>query len=673
MGAEKLRPHSLPVRTLLMRRVFRLPASLALAACIGALIAGCASTPSPSAPRASAPPSAPAPAADTSEPAKPNHSSMGVPSSGPGSWAGRSFRNGIVVVSHPLAAQVGARVLEQGGNAIDAAAAIQFALNVVEPQYSGIGGGLFMLVHLSKTGETLALDARERAPAASTPTMFMFPEVAAADRFAIASTSGISVGVPGTVLGIATALARWGTIPLADAIAPAAAIADNGFAINGFLAADIVNDDGRTSLQAETAAIFRPNGAPLKEGDQLVQKDLARTLRLIARDGPQAFYRGEIARAIVSAQSRTRTPLPAAGAGRMTQDDLAQYDVVVRTPVRGRYRGFEVASMPPPSSGGLAVLQALAMLERFPLNDDTKDFGFASVGTLHVTIEALRLAFADRAVWMGDADFVTVPVKGLLAAPYLQSRAAMIDPHRRMPTPPAGDPRTFNQAESPAPLQLAGTRDDDHRGYSTHFTVADQWGNIVAVSSTIEARWGTGIVVPDHGFLLNNELTDFNLDPMVSANPGAFDPGANDVAPRKRPRSSMAPTIVFREGAPISAYGSPGGATIISSVLQVTNNLVDHLMLMQDAIDSPRIAVTSASGEVQCEGTAWFMEPRFEVSVQDALRRLGHPIPGESGSNGCTASIGSVQGLLLDPVSKRQYGGADQRREGTVIGLPRPR
>jgi gamma-glutamyltranspeptidase/glutathione hydrolase len=598
---------------------------------------------------------------------------MGVPSSGPGSWAGRSFREGVVAASHPLAAQAGALVLERGGNAIDAAATIQFVLNVVEPQYSGIGGGLFMLVHSATTETTIALDARERAPAAATPAMFVFPDVPAADRFKIASTSGISVGVPGAVLGIATALSRFGTIPLADAIAPAAELADNGFAINEFLAADIVNDGGRTSLQPETAAIFRPGGTPLKEGDRLVQKDLARALRLIARDGPDAFYRGEIAAAIVAAQARSRTSVSAAGAGRMTPDDLRQYNVVVRTPVRGRYRGLDVVSMPPPSSGGLAVLQALAMLERFPLADDTKGFGFASVGTLHVTIEALRLAFADRAVWMGDADFVPVPVKGLLAAPYVQSRSAMIDPHRRMPMPAAGDPRKYDSADAPAPLQLAIARDDDHRGYTTHFTVADKWGNVVAVTSTIEARWGTGITVPGYGVLLNNELTDFNLEPMANANPDAFNPGANDVAPGKRPRSSMAPTIMFRDGAPIAAYGSPGGATIIGSVLQVTNNLVDHSMLMQDAIDSPRIAVTSASGDVDCEGPAWFMVPRIEVAVQDALRQLGHPMPGEPGGNGCTASIGSVQGVLQDPVGKRQYGGADLRREGTVIGLPRPR
>jgi len=634
------------------------------------LLSGCGASPPRPAPAAPAPstvsiaPPAARPAGD--------HGGMAPPSTGPGAWAGRSFRDGVVAVSHPLAADAGARVLEQGGNAIDAAAAIQFALNVVEPQYSGIGGGFFMLVYDARRGEVVALDARERAPAAADPRMFLFDGVAAENRFEVASTSGISVGVPGTLAGLEAALARFGTLTLAQTLEPAIALAEEGFVVNRFLADDIANDGGRTSLQPETAAIFRPGGAPLAAGDRLVQKDLARTLRIVAREGGAAFYRGEIASAVVAAQTRSRTPDVAQGRGRMTRDDLDRYRPVFRAPLTGRYRGLTLATMPPPSSGGIALLQSLAMLERFPLGDPAQGFGFQGARTLHATIEALRLAFADRATWVGDPDASPVPVAGLLAPGYLDARAATIDPDRRMATPSAGDPRPAARSAR-EPLRVARAHDDEPGVHTTHFTVADRFGNVVAVTSTIENTWGSGIVVPGYGFLLNNELTDFNLVPTASATAGAFDPGANDAGPGRRPRSSMAPTLLLRDGRPVAAYGSPGGPTIISSVLLVTSNLVDHHRLMQEAIDAPRVAVLSAEGSLRCDGPGRSMQPPIAVATQQALRALGHPWPGAPGTDGCTTSIGSVQGVLLDPASGRQYGGADQRREGTVIGLPRAR
>jgi gamma-glutamyltranspeptidase/glutathione hydrolase len=644
-----------------------------VAIALAALTGACGTSPAVP-PPASSPSKPPAGASGNvvPGPAMNDHGGMAPPSSGPGAWAGRSFREGVVAVSHPLAAEVGARVLEGGGNAIDAAAAIQFALNVVEPQFSGIGGGLFMLVYDARSGETVALDARERAPAAADPRMFLFSGVDERDRFDVASTSGISVGVPGTLLGIDAALKRWGTRSLADTMAPAIALADDGFAVNRFLADDIADDRGRTSLQPETAAIFRPRGVPLKAGERLVQPDLARTFRVIARDGVDAFYRGEIARAIVAAQQRSRTPDAAQGRGRMALEDLAGYRVAIRAPLRGRYRGVDVVTMPPPSAGGVALLQSLAMLERHPLGDPARGFGFQSVTAINTTIEALRVAFADRAKWVGDPDVVAVPVDGLLAPEYLAARAALVDPRRRMATPAAGQPRRTT-ADAAEPARLARLADDEPGGHTTHFTVADRWGNVVAVTSTIENTWGTGIVVPGYGFLLNNELTDFNLVPLANPSRDAFDPGANDAGPGKRPRSSMTPTMLMRDGRPIAAYGSPGGPTIISSVLLVTSNLVDFGMLMQDAIDAPRVAVVSADGAMRCDGPGRSMQPPIAKSTQDALRALGHPWPGDAGTDGCTTNIGSVQGVLLNPESGRQYGGADQRREGTVVGLPRPR
>lgn len=571
---------------------------------------------------------------------------------GPPSWTGKAFRQGVVSVSHPLAAEAGARVLENGGNAVDAAAAIQFALNVVEPQFSGIGGGGFLMIHLAGTNETFIVESREMAPAAATPDMFQ------GISFTLASTSGFSVGVPGTLLGVAAAIERWGTISLAAALQPAIRLADEGFRINRFLAADTASF--RTTLQPETSAVFRrPDGSPLQEGDLLVQPDLARTFRLIAARGPDVFYRGEIAQAIVEAQKRKRSGLPGElGVGRMTLEDLDQYDVQIRQPIVGDYRGFTLKSMSPPSSGGLTVIQMLKMLERFPLGDRARGFGFGATSTLHVMIEAMRLAFADRAVWMGDEDFVPVPKVGLLADPYVAARSAMILEDSRMSTPSAGDPRPFDVAEA-RPLRLAAAAPpQEEGGHTTHFSVVDTWGNVVSYTTTIEAGWGTGIMVPGYGFLLNNELTDFNFTPQF--NPATGNPGANDVAAFKRPRSSMSPSILFKGGRPIAAYGSPGGATIINSVLQITLNLIDHGMTIQEAIDAPRISVTSATGSVS-------REAGFAAAAIQGLSALGHPV------SATTTTIGSVQAVVIDLQTGKQYGGADARREGTVIGLPRPR
>ncbi len=588
----------------------------------------------------------------------------------PLSTAGPGFRKGVVAVSHPLAAEAGARVLERGGNAIDAAVAIQFMLNVVEPQFSGIGGGGFMMIHLAKHNKTFAIDGREKAPATVSPSMFLFSGVAAANLFGLASTSGIAVGVPGTLKVIDTALNKYGTLSLGEAMRSAIDVADNGFHVNRFLAANILNDGGITSLQPETSAIFRPGGVPLKEGDLLVRKDLAATFRLIAYDGIDVFYKGDIARAIVAATQRSRSPVVVEGLGRMTLADLTNYDTVIRTPIMVNYRGYQLASMSPPSSGGLSVGQMLKELERFPLGDSAQGFGFGTAKTTHAMIEAMRLTFADRAVWMGDEDFVHVPKKGLHDPVYVASRSALINLSSRMATPAAGNPLPFDVAGLDTEIRIAAIPFEEEKGvHTTHFSVVDKWGNVVSWTSTIEQTWGTGITVPGYGFLLNNELTDFNFTPTF--NPATGNPGANDVAGNKRPRSSMSPSLLFKHGEPIAAYGSPGGSTIINSVLNVTLNLIDHRMTIQQAIDAPRLSVTSALGAISCESGQAFMLPPIPVATQDALRTLGHLGLGVAGTNGCTATIGSVQGIVIDLRSDKQFGGADLRREGTVVGLPR--
>jgi gamma-glutamyltranspeptidase/glutathione hydrolase len=573
---------------------------------------------------------------------------------GPPSWTGKAFRQGVVSVSTPLAAEVGAKVLENKGNAIDAAVAIQFALNVVEPNFSGIGGGGFMMIHLAETGETFIMESREKAPAAATPDMFQ------GLGFTAASTSGLSVGVPGTLLGVATALENWGTISLSEAIGPAIKLAEDGFEINRFLAGDTASS--RTTLQPETAAVFRlPNGDPLPEGYLLKQPDLAKTFQLIADEGPDVFYRGEIAEAIVEVQKRTQAGI--AGVGRMALEDLDQYDVKIREPIVGNYRGFTLKSMSPPSSGGLTVVQMLKMLERFPIGDESQGYGFGATRTLNVMIEAMRLAFADRAVWMGDEDFVDVPKDGLIDDAYVAMRSALIDPDSRIPEAFPDDPRPFDSASLHKSVKLAALTSQPEHGHTTHFSVVDKWGNVVSYTTTIESGWGSGILVPGYGFLLNNELTDFNFSPRAGTDPPGdldFDPGANDVAPFKRPRSSMSPSILFKGDSPIAAYGSPGGSTIINSVFQITLNLIDHGLAIQEAIDAPRISSTTSNPT----GASIRREEGFSEDVIQELEDLGHVFRSPS-------SIGSVQAIVIDLQTGKQYGGADQRRDGTVIGLPR--
>ncbi|MGH8807528.1 MAG: gamma-glutamyltransferase, partial [Noviherbaspirillum sp.] len=553
----------------------------------------------------------------------------------PPSWAGKAFRQGVVSVSHPLAAQAGATMLDAGGNAIDAAAAIQFALNVVEPQFSGIGGGGFMMIHLAKTNQTFIIDSREKAPAAATPNMFL------GQSFASASTSGHSVGVPGTLMGVATALKRWGTMSLADTLEPAIVLAERGFRINRFLAANIA--DPRTALQPETRAVFRlPDGSPLPEGFLLKQPELARTFKLIAGQGTDVFYTGEIAQAIVEAQKRST--MGSAGVGRMILSDLAAYDVKIRQPVDGSYRGVTVKSMSPPSSGGLTVIQMLKMLEQFPIGNAASGFGFGATKTLHVMTEAMRLGFADRAVWLGDEDFVPVPKKGLISNCYLDTRKALINPNARMAAALPGNPLPCETANLKSKTKLALAPLEEEKGvHTTHFSVVDKQGNVVSYTTTIENTWGTGITVPGYGFLLNNELTDFNFTPQFNAATG--NPGANDVAPFKRPRSSMSPTMLFKNGEPFAAYGSPGGATIINSVLNITLNLVDHGMSIQQAIDAPRLSVTSATGTISCEPG---LTPAIPAASLQGLQALGHLVPIVNGVPACNSGIGSVQGVVVD-------------------------
>jgi gamma-glutamyltranspeptidase/glutathione hydrolase len=568
----------------------------------------------------------------------------------PPSFSGKAFRKGVVAVSHPLAAEAGAQMLEAGGNAIDAAAAIQFALNVVEPEFSGIGGGGFMMIHIAKTGETFSVDGREKAPATADTSLFL-TAAGTPQSFNNASQSGQAVGVPGTLMAVSTALDRWGRMSLADTLQPAITLAEDGHPVNWVLANDAASS--RTNLYEPTRSVFRPGGTPVTEGYLLKQPMLAHTFRLIADQGPDVFYEGVIAPAIVAAQQQF---IAGGKPGLMTVQDLANYNVVIREPITTDYRGYTIASMGPPSSGGLTVAQVLELLEPFPIGDASQGFGFGETKTIHAYTEALRLAWADRAVWMGDEDFVPVPKRGLLHPSYVDQRQDMISLTSRMAgAAPFGNPWPYENPPVNCPLLPSPAATSSAGGQTTHFSVVDKWGNVVSFTTTIEAGWGTGIMVPGYGFMLNNELTDFNFG--LNPHPCFGGPGANDVQGGKRPRSSMSPSILFKDGEPIAAYGSPGGATIINSVLNVTLNLIDHDMAIKDAVEAPRISVTSATGAIS-------REPGLDPAVIAALQAMGHTVnnPG---------TIGNVNAVVIDLRTGKQYGAVDSSREGGLIGLPR--
>lgn len=340
----------------------------------------------------------------------------------------------------------------------------------------------------------------------------------------------------------------------------------------------------------------------------------------------------------------------------MTLQDLADYQVAIREPVEGNYRGYRIVGMPPPSSGGLTSIQILKMLERFPIGDEDQGYGFGSTSTLNVMIEAGRLAFADRAIWIGDDDFVEVPTTGLLSDEYAAERSALIDPLSRQDFVEAGDPWPYDSGDSKGKPNSAQLADEEGRN-TTHFSIVDRDGNIVTWTSTIESGWGTGLMVPGYGFMLNNELTDFNSTPQYNPDPNNFNPGANDVAPGKRPRSSMAPTIIFDGEKPVAAFGSPGGSTIIWSVVNMSLNLIDHEMVVQEAVDAPRIAQTSANGSTS-------RELGFKDQVVQELIDLGQTLRAPS-------VIGSVQTVIIDQQGQRQLGAADKRRIGGVVSVRR--
>lgn len=526
--------------------------------------------------------------------------------------------HGMVVSQEARATRIGTAILARGGNAVDAAVAVGFGLAVSLPRAGNLGGGGFLLLHRAETGETIALDYREMAPAAADADMFLDKNGDVDDR--VARFSHRSAGVPGTVAGLTEALARWGTMPLAEVMAPAIALAENGLDVSVSMANALAGRDAIFRAIPASAAIFlRPDGSPLEPGDRLVQRDLAWSLRQVAEHGADAFYRGEIAARLVADMKRHE--------GLIGLHDLASYRTVEREPLRSTYRDYEVVSMPPPSSGGVHLIQMLNILEGFPL----RFLGSGSAETYHLMAEAMKLAYADRASHLGDPGFWNVPVAGLTAKAYARDLRTGIDRHRARPSADiaAGVPQAY---ESPD---------------TTHFSIVDRWGNTVTNTYTLNLSYGSGIVADGTGILLNNEMDDFSAKPGVPNAYGLVGGEANAIAPGKRPLSSMTPTIVLRDGKPYLVTGTPGGSRIITTVLQIVLNVLDHDMNVAEAVHAPRIHHQWLPEELR-------IERGLSPDTIALLTARGHRVVLKD-------AMGAAQSILI-PGDGTLHGAADPRR-----------
>ncbi len=526
-------------------------------------------------------------------------------------------REAMVVTAHPLASRAGLEVLRAGGGACDAAVAAAFALAVVEPYSSGLGGGGLVLAYGATDGRVRALDCRETAPAAARRDMFV-RDGAADPR--LSQTGGLAVAVPGLVRGLAELHRAGGRLPWADLLQPAIVLARDGFAVDAELCARIEEEASRLDPAAQ--AILRPGGATPAVGARLVQGDLARTLAAIAAGGAEAFYTGPLAAAIVAG---------ARGAGgALTLADLAACRPVWREPVRGTYRGLEVWSMPPPSSGGVLLVEMLNVLE----GRDLAAAGWGSATAWRSLAGAMSLAFADRARWLGDPDFCPVPVARLTSPGYADSQRARLD------------------AAFPAAAPAAAPVESSH---TTHLSVIDAEGNVVAATLTINLSFGSGVIAPGTGVILNDEMDDFSAQPGAPNYFGLVGGEANAIAPGKRPLSSMTPTIVLRDGRPWLVLGSPGGSRIITAVLQVLVNVVDFGLDLETAVRAPRIHQQWSPPETGCEPLA--MAPE----VAAGLRARGLSLAPRG-------AVGNVQAILVDPVTGIRTGVSDPRGIGEPAG-----
>lgn len=531
---------------------------------------------------------------------------------------------GMVVSASDLASEVGLLILKRGGNAVDAAVATGFALAVTYPPAGNIGGGGFMVIHL-KDGRDVALDYREKAPLKSAKNMYLDSLGNFDPR---RSTEGfLSAGVPGSVAGLLYALEHYGTMKLEDVIQPAIALAQDGFPLSCRLSEAIASEFTQFQKYPSSEKVFIHNGEPLKEGFIFKQPELAHTLTLIKEKGKDGFYRGEVADMIEHQSGRM--------GGIITKKDLEDYSVVEKEPVKGTYRGYGIVSMPPSSSGGIALIEALNILENFSF---TKEDWMSST-YIHRMVEALRYVYADRSRHLGDEAFYHVPKSWLTSKEYAKEIFSKI-------TPGAVSSKDV----------LPGKAPEHESMQTTHYSVADQYGNAVSTTTTLNSSFGSKIVVDGAGFLLNNEMDDFSAKPGEMNQYGLIGSEANSIAPGKRMLSSMTPTIVLKDGKPFMVIGSPGGSTIITVVLQTIMNVVDFHMNIQQAIDAPRIHHQWLPDELYYEAFG------LSKDTFDNLKNMGYIF-------GQERVLGRAEGILIDPNDNMFYGATDPRGYGKASGF----
>ncbi|MCP4104135.1 MAG: gamma-glutamyltransferase [Desulfobacteraceae bacterium] len=529
--------------------------------------------------------------------------------------------NGMVATQQHYATQAGLEVLKEGGNAVDAAVTIGFTLAVTHPRAGNIGGGGFMVIHMAKTGKTIAVDYREKAPKKAARDMYL-DEKGNADPEK-SRYSYQAVGVPGTVAGLTMILKKYGTISLKRALKPAIEFAEKGFPVDRELRESLIASKKRMQAsKASMAIFFKEGGKPYGVGELLIQKDLARTLRLIAQKGTDTFYKGQIADLIVADME--------ANGGLITKEDLAAYKPAIRKPIHGNYRGYDIYSMPTPSSGGIHIVQILNLLEPFPISY----LGHNTADTIHVMAESMKLAFADRSKHLGDSDFVAVPVAGLISKKYADSLRPMIDLYKATPSKSIlpGEPGKFESNET------------------THFSVMDKKGNVISNTYTLNFSYGTKLTAAKTGILLNNEMDDFSAKPGVPNGYGLIGGEYNAVEPEKRMLSSMSPTIVMKDGKPFLATGSIGGSRIITTTLQIIMNVIDHGMNIAAATNAVRVHHQWLPDELR-------IEKGLNKDTIALLRQKGHNIV-EKNAMGSTQSIMFKDGLF--------YGASDPRRPGAL-------
>lgn len=534
-------------------------------------------------------------------------------------------KQAMVVTSDKIASEIGLKVLEKGGNAVDAAVTIGFTLAVTLPRAGNIGGGGFMLIHDAKTGNVVAVDYREKAPKKAHKDMYLDKEGNPDSQ--LSRFSHLAVGVPGTVAGLALALEKYGTLSLAAALQPAIKLAEKGFPMHSVLRDSLLRGEKRLKKSAETSRLFfKEDGSAYALGEQFVQPELANTLKQIAQQGVSAFYEGEIAQKIVADMT--------ANNGLITLEDLKAYRPAIRQPIHGTYRGYDVYSMSPPSSGGVHIVQILNILEQFSI----QEFGHNSQASLHVMAEAMKRAYADRSEYLGDTDFVKVPLTGLTSKDYAKSLATQIPLDKATPS------KTIAPA-NPIPYESNET---------THFSVIDKAGNAVANTYTLNFSFGSGLTAKGTGFLLNNEMDDFSAKAGVPNAYGLIGNAANAIAPEKRMLSSMSPTIVMHNKKPFLITGSPGGSRIITTTLQVIMNVIDHGMNIQEAVNAPRVHHQWLPDEIR-------IEKGVSIDTQRLLTEMGHTVVEKN-------PMGSAASILIDAATHTYYGAADPRRQGFAIG-----